>query len=161
MFQHITRKRLPVKRLLLAACAGGTGVLLAASPVAASQSFLQTTVNNIVGVGYPGAWVKDTREGSAAAGLSKLGPDSEAASANKTFRIGSVTKSFVGAVALQMVDEHKIALTDTVEQWLPGLLPYGNDVTVRQLLQHTSGIPDYLEQGSSPLEFEFIRKSGR
>ncbi|HET6868338.1 MAG TPA: serine hydrolase domain-containing protein [Solirubrobacteraceae bacterium] len=60
------------------------------------------------------------------------------------FRIGSVTKSFVATVALQLVDEGRLSLSDTVEQWLPGILPYGDKVTLRELLNHTSGIPDAL-----------------
>jgi D-alanyl-D-alanine carboxypeptidase len=60
------------------------------------------------------------------------------------FRIGSVTKSFVATVALQLVTERRLALSDSVERWLPGLLPYGDRVTVRQLLSQTSGVPDYV-----------------
>ena len=60
------------------------------------------------------------------------------------FRVASVTKSFVATVALQLVAERRLSLSDTVEHWLPGVLPYGEEVTVRQLLNHTSGVPDYL-----------------
>ena len=58
------------------------------------------------------------------------------------FRVGSMTKTFVATVALQLVDEGRLSLSDTVERWLPGLLPYGDKITVRQLLDHTSGIPE-------------------
>ncbi|OUD04417.1 peptide hydrolase [Streptomyces swartbergensis] len=62
------------------------------------------------------------------------------------FRIASNTKTFVAAVVLQLVGERKVALEDTVEKWLPGVVRgNGNDgrkITVRQLLQHTSGIHD-------------------
>src|SRR4051812_11704644 len=60
------------------------------------------------------------------------------------FRVGSVTKSFVATVALQLVAERRLSLSDTVDRWLPGLLPYSRSVTVRQLLNHTSGVPDYV-----------------
>ncbi len=60
------------------------------------------------------------------------------------FRVASVTKSFVATVALQLVDEGRLSLSDTVERWLPGLLPYGDQVTLRQVLNHTSGVPDYI-----------------
>ncbi|MEO3751175.1 serine hydrolase domain-containing protein [Streptomyces sp. B6B3] len=66
------------------------------------------------------------------------------------FRIGSATKTFTAAVVLQLVGEGEMSLDDTVEHWLPGVVQgNGNDgsqVTVRQLLQHTSGIPDVLAE---------------
>jgi len=64
------------------------------------------------------------------------------------FRIGSMTKPFVATVVLQLVGEGRVALDAPVERYLPGVVRgHGNDgrrITVRQLLQHTSGIPDYL-----------------
>ncbi|MCA2212577.1 serine hydrolase domain-containing protein [Jidongwangia harbinensis] len=63
------------------------------------------------------------------------------------FRIGSYTKTFVAATVLQLVGERKLSLDDKVERFLPGLIrSKGNDgrkITVRQLLQHTSGLPEY------------------
>lgn len=62
--------------------------------------------------------------------------------------IGSSTKTFVAIALLQLVDENKIGLDDTVESHLPGVVQgNGNDgtaITIRQLLNHTSGLPDYL-----------------
>lgn len=62
-------------------------------------------------------------------------------------RVGSNTKAFTAVVVLQLVAEGKIGLDTTVDTYLPGLLPGdgtgGSRVTVRQLLQHTSGLPDY------------------
>ena len=62
------------------------------------------------------------------------------------FRIGSVTKSFVATVVLQLVGEGKLSLDDSVEDWLPGMVPNGDNITIRQLLNHkaassTSGRP--------------------
>src|SRR3954471_8293445 len=68
------------------------------------------------------------------------------------FRAGSNTKTFVATVALQLVAERKLSLSDTVEQWLPGILPYGDTVNLRQLLNMTSGIPDYVPE----LEAEMV-----
>ncbi|WP_323747933.1 serine hydrolase domain-containing protein [Catenulispora rubra] len=63
------------------------------------------------------------------------------------FRIGSATKSFVATVVLQLVGEGRLELSDTVDRWLPGVVTgNGNDgsrITVRALLQHTSGIYDF------------------
>jgi D-alanyl-D-alanine carboxypeptidase len=76
------------------------------------------------------------------------------------FRIGSFTKPFVAAVVLQLVGEGRMSLEDTVDRWLPGVVTgNGNDgakITVRNLLQHTSGLTDYV--GEIPelfLEHEF------
>ena len=60
------------------------------------------------------------------------------------FRAGYLTVPFVATVVLQLVGEGRLSLSDTVERWLPGILPYGDQITVRQLLNHTSGVPDYL-----------------
>ncbi|MFE7853257.1 serine hydrolase domain-containing protein [Streptomyces sp. NPDC057403] len=67
---------------------------------------------------------------------------------NDRFRIGSLTDSFVATVLLQMEAEKKIDLDASVEHYLPGVVTgNGNDgrtITVRQLLNHTSGLYDYL-----------------
>jgi D-alanyl-D-alanine carboxypeptidase len=67
---------------------------------------------------------------------------------NARFRIGSFTKTYVSATILQLVGEGRLSLEDTVETWLPGVVTGngndGNAITVRQLLQHTSGLPEYL-----------------
>lgn len=64
------------------------------------------------------------------------------------FRIGSTTKTFVSVVILQLVAEGRMSLEDKVERWLPGVVTgNGNDgraITVRQLLQHKSGLHDYV-----------------
>lgn len=63
------------------------------------------------------------------------------------FRIASATKTFVSTVVLQLVGEGRLSLDDTVEDLLPGVVSgNGNDgsrITVRQLLNHTSGLFNY------------------
>ncbi|MGV9820714.1 serine hydrolase domain-containing protein [Nocardia xishanensis] len=65
-------------------------------------------------------------------------------------RIASNTKAFVAAVALQLVAEQRVDLDSPIDRYLPGVVtgPGGDGqlITVRNLLQHTSGIPDYLDQ---------------
>ncbi|WP_052848597.1 serine hydrolase domain-containing protein [Streptomyces avicenniae] len=65
------------------------------------------------------------------------------------YRVGSDAKTFTAAVVLQLVGEGRLSLGDTVERWLPGVVTgNGNDgsrVTVRDLLQHTSGITNYTD----------------
>ncbi|HEX2313738.1 MAG TPA: serine hydrolase domain-containing protein [Thermomonospora sp.] len=64
------------------------------------------------------------------------------------YRVGSNTKTFVATVLLQLTAEKKLSLNDTVHRWLPGLVAgNGNDgrkITVRHLLQQTSGLYDYV-----------------
>ncbi len=66
------------------------------------------------------------------------------------FRIGSTTKTFVSVVILQLVAEGRMSLEDKVERWLPGVVTgNGNDgraISVRQLLQHKSGLHDYVAE---------------
>ncbi|HEX7309272.1 serine hydrolase domain-containing protein [Lentzea sp.] len=62
------------------------------------------------------------------------------------FRIGSVTKVFVATVTLQLAHERRIDLGQTVQHYLPGVLPPSLEpITVEQLLNHTSGIPNEVE----------------
>ncbi|GLZ31809.1 serine hydrolase [Lentzea sp. NBRC 105346] len=63
------------------------------------------------------------------------------------FRIGSNTKAFTAAVLLQLESEGRLSLDDTVARWLPGVVDAnghdGTRITIRQLLNHTSGLPEY------------------
>ncbi|MFF7640681.1 serine hydrolase [Streptomyces canus] len=58
-------------------------------------------------------------------------------------RIASTAKAFSGAVALTLVDHHALSLDDTLGKRLPRLPAAWRSVTLRQLLSHTSGLPDY------------------
>ncbi|MEU6672440.1 serine hydrolase domain-containing protein, partial [Streptomyces sp. NPDC046727] len=64
-------------------------------------------------------------------------------------RVGSVTKTFTATVVLQLAAERRLSLDAPVERYLPGLIRGGGHdgrrITVRQILQHTSGLPDYLD----------------
>jgi D-alanyl-D-alanine carboxypeptidase len=65
------------------------------------------------------------------------------------FRIGSATKTFVATVVMQLVDEGRVGLDDPVDRYVPGV-PKGDLITVRQVLNHTSGLYDYAhEEGYS------------
>lgn len=98
---------------------------------------------------YPGA-LAEIRTGNSttflAAGVADTA-DARAARAQDQFRIGSITKMFTATLILQLAGEYKLTLDDTVEQWLPGLVHGnghdGSKITIRQLLNHTSGIFGY------------------
>jgi D-alanyl-D-alanine carboxypeptidase len=67
------------------------------------------------------------------------------------FAIESATKTFVATVVLQLVGERRLDLHDTVQQWLPGLFPAHPRITIRQLLNHSSGIPSDFSISEAPL----------
>lgn len=62
---------------------------------------------------------------------------------NSHLYIGSVTKIFTAALVLRQLEHGSITLSDTIDEWFD--LEYTGDVTVRMLLNHTSGIPSYTE----------------
>lgn len=68
------------------------------------------------------------------------------------FRIGSVTKQFTSAAILQLVEQHKLSLDDTLDTLVPEFPTPGHTVTLRQLLNHTSGIPSYTDIGQPWME---------
>jgi D-alanyl-D-alanine carboxypeptidase len=78
----------------------------------------------------------------------------EPISANDTVRIASVSKAFSGAVALALVAQGRLGLDDTIGKWLPYLPRAWATVTLAQLLQHTSGLPDYIK---SPAFLELLK----
>ena len=60
--------------------------------------------------------------------------------ADAVFEIGSVTKQFTAVAILQLRDEGKLSLDDDITKWLPDFDPRGNKLTLRRLLDHTSGM---------------------
>ena len=72
-----------------------------------------------------------------------ISPDgNERWNANTPSLIGSITKTFTAVVVMQLVEEGKLSLDDTVDTWFPEQ-PNGDKITVRMLLSHTSGLGEY------------------
>ncbi|MFG3256248.1 serine hydrolase domain-containing protein [Streptomyces sp. NPDC048172] len=159
----VQRRRIPARTRVIATCcvlaAAVTGTL-AAGPAPASSSRpddrhdrhdqLQRAVERArEDAGFVGLSV-EVRDGErrdwAGAGEAKLGTG-KPVPRNGSLRAASATKSFTAVVVLQLVAEGKLSLDDPVEKWLPGVVSGngndGNRVTVRHLLQHTSGIYNY------------------
>src|SRR5262245_14716762 len=133
----------------------------AAVPRPATTPALQRLVDGLVRDGAPGAIAvvrtpKGTR--SVEAGLARTRPAVPMAPTDR-FRVASVTKSFVATVVLQLVAEGKLRLDDTVERWQPGLLPDGGRITIRELLDHTSGLFEY--EQDAPFVRAVIARPGR
>ncbi|MFE0047604.1 serine hydrolase domain-containing protein [Streptomyces albireticuli] len=126
-----------------AAAAAGPGH----DPHAATRAAMEAQVK----AGVPGV-LGQARDGSgvwkAAAGVADLTTERPRQDQDR-FRIGSVTKAFVSVVLLQQEAAGRIDLDDTVDHWLPGTVRgNGHDgrlITVRQLLNHTSGIYNYTD----------------
>ncbi|WP_442818562.1 serine hydrolase domain-containing protein [Streptomyces sp. NBC_01320] len=145
------------RRAVPAATAVAVGVMTMgvlappAASAAARPDTVQQGLNALVHTdGLPAALasVKD-REGRTRTYTAGVGDLATGAKVPKDgqVRIGSTTKTFTAVVVLQLVGEGKIGLDDTVDTYLPGLVRGeeidGRHITVRQLLQHTSGLPDY------------------
>jgi D-alanyl-D-alanine carboxypeptidase len=125
-------------------------VLIAAPPAIASdgpdRAGLQRALDDVVAAGAVGA-LAEVRDGTGVwrgtGGVAERGT-TRPVPVDGRFRAGSVTKAFVATVVLQLVAEGRVRLDDTVEAWLPGLVPGGSAITVQHLLHHTSGLYDYL-----------------
>jgi D-alanyl-D-alanine carboxypeptidase len=138
--------------LLLAAAwagavTGSSGHKNTAAPTAQriNPGELRRLLDQIVAAGAPGAAARVRDEQGvtqAASGVADL-RSGRPMRPWLHYRVGSLTKPFVATVVLQLVAEGRLSLQDTVERWLPGILAYGDQVTVRQLLNHTGGVPDY------------------
>jgi len=110
-----------------------------------SSPELRTLLNGVIAASVPGALVRvqdHDRIRQAAAGTPDLATGAPLRPQARV-RVGSVSKTFVATVVLQLVGEGRLALDRPVDHWLPGLLHDGTKITVRQLLNHTSGLFDY------------------
>jgi D-alanyl-D-alanine carboxypeptidase len=112
---------------------------------AQNATSLQQDVDALVAAGAPGA-ILLVRDGNKptrlTGGVADLATQT-AMQAGDHYRIASLTKTYVATVVLQLVAEGKLRLSDSVERWLPGLVPKGSKITIRMLLIHTSGLYDH------------------
>ncbi|WP_225729242.1 MULTISPECIES: serine hydrolase [unclassified Nocardia] len=118
-----------------------------------SATCLQALLDRLVrDAGVPGAQLVLTRDGRDIRLTSGVADTATGAAFpdDARARIASNTKTFVASVVLQLVAEHRVELDAPVARYLPGVVTGpggdGERVTVRNLLQHTSGIPDYLSR---------------
>ena len=109
------------------------------------QKALEDALDNIVENGGQSvvAQVKDNHEfWGDASGPRENGGD-EMTKRDDQVRVGSLTKSMVTTVLFQLVEDGQLDIDAPVAKYLPGVLPYEQEITVRQLMGHTSGVPDY------------------
>jgi D-alanyl-D-alanine carboxypeptidase len=123
--------------IALAVSIGGAG---ASAPTA------ETLLARLVHTGFIGGVVLErngARSRVLTAGIAARSPRTPVVAADH-FRVGSITKSFVATVVLQLVGEGRLTLDKRLARQVRGILPAASTVTVRQLLQHRSGLFDYL-----------------
>lgn len=126
-----------MRRFWVAALAAAALVAVVASRLGEEPRSLEAAAADVVESGVPGVLVR-VRDGDEERELAK-----GEATLGERFRVGSVTKTFVAAVALILADNGVLGLDDPVERHSPGLLPDGDRITVRDLLDHTAGLFDY------------------
>lgn len=141
--------------LLVVALAAVAGSLLAPLPAAAearsarqADARLERGLERLVRleVGPPGAAALIDRGAGARLHRAGLGFIARGRPIRRRdhMRIASVAKAFNGAVALSLVDRGELGLDDTIGERLPDLPAAWSDVTLRQALNHTAGLPDYI-----------------
>lgn len=139
------RKHLPIAAFL--------AITLAAAPAAAGPGTDPALDTDLLDAKFAAfaatgdyAVLAEVRDGdrtwSAASGARGL-DDAAPAEPDDRVRIASLTKSMVAVILLQLQEEGAVDLDDTLGEHLPGLLPYEDEPTIRQLLQHTGGLRDY------------------
>jgi D-alanyl-D-alanine carboxypeptidase len=134
-----------MRRLVLAALAAAAVAIAATPAEAAKRAKVQAALDRLVDGGAPGA-IMVVRSGDKTMRLASGVADRATRRKMRPrmhVRIASVTKPYTAAVVLQLAGEKKLRLGDSVERWLPGLVPNGKRMSIRGLLQHTTGLGDF------------------
>ena len=142
--------------VLLAACASGgdpqpsptptaSAIALPASTTEALSEQLATTMarNDVPGAAVE-VCIPGYEDWGTAQGVSDIQSQAPLTT-DAVWPIRSVTKSVTVTLILQLVDEGKISLDDTIDQWVPNV-PNGDEITLRQLADMSSGVPEYTTQ---------------
>ena len=120
--------------------------------VSSAPKDVQNSVQALVGGSVPGALLfvrQGDRSYTVTAGYAEKAKKTPMR-AGDTFPIGSTTKTFTAVLVMRLVAQGKIALDDPVSKYLPGLLPDGKRITIRELLSHTSGLPEFVDDPLIP-----------
>jgi D-alanyl-D-alanine carboxypeptidase len=144
---------------LAAACGGGGSGPPSSNPTAARgeppatstaalQGLLDAWASAPVHMGVSAAVVRsDASLWSGASGLARTG---EALRPDHQIAVGSITKTVSAALVLQLSQEGRLRLDDTVGSWLGGIRYVPPQVTLRQLMNHTCGLANYTENPAFP-----------
>ena len=120
---------------------------LALAPAATTAANVKAMARGLVKSGAPGAIVYVRTPTGTRAGVAGYADRAAHISMRVAdrYRIASVTKAFVSVVILQLEAEGRLDIDDPVEKSLPGLVPNGGAITLRELLNHTSGLFNYTD----------------
>jgi D-alanyl-D-alanine carboxypeptidase len=110
------------------------------------QQVLDTELVRRNGVGYSAAVIIPGR--TPWYGVSGVSHGTTSITGNMVFGIASTTKSFIAALVLQLAEEGKLSLEDPLSNYIPGYPNIDGTATIRQLLNHTSGIHDFIHHPS-------------
>ncbi|GAB6899040.1 serine hydrolase domain-containing protein [Kineosporia succinea] len=137
--------------VIASAVLAGSGVVAGAGTASAhaAQSPDDVTMRevskHVLGTGAPGYLARidnGRRVSTTTAGLADISTGRKLRAGDQ-FEIGSNTKTFMSTLTLQLVDQGRVGLDQPVQKYLPGVVPNGANITVRMLLNHTSGLFSY------------------
>jgi len=121
-------------------------LITGSAPAVDRETAMSALLKGLVADGEPGLAVLVRKNGRTiferGAGVREL-RTLQPIDARTRFRLASVTKQMTAAVIMLLVHEGRVRYEDTLTGALPGFPPYGSGVTIRHLLTHTSGLPDY------------------
>src|SRR5262249_26296328 len=134
--------------LIFVSIAPGNAPAQALLPADVTEKIDKLATDTLARTGVPSASVAVVKDGQVvyvkAYGEARLEPKTPATSEMR-YSIGSISKQFTAAAILLLQEQGKLSLDDKVGKFIPNLTR-ANEVTIRQLLSHTSGYQDYWPQ---------------
>ncbi|MBP2019001.1 D-alanyl-D-alanine carboxypeptidase [Symbiobacterium terraclitae] len=148
------------RSVVAAAVPPGSRPVVTTLDPAASDRLLQVVTEARERLDLPGLQVAVVRGGEVvwAGGAGWADPPARrVVSVEDRYHIGSVSKLYTAAVILKLAEEGRLSLDDTVSRFIPGI-PNGEQITVRQLLNHTGGLGNYTEDMAFNLKTVLLRR---
>jgi D-alanyl-D-alanine carboxypeptidase len=107
------------------------------------QKALDDGISNYDGKGVSAAVILPGQE--IWLGTSGISHGVKSITADMLFSAGSITKTFTAATIMQLAEENKLSLDDSLSKWIPNYTNIDSAITIKQLLNHTSGLYDIAE----------------
>lgn len=135
------------RAVVTAAVPAGSHAVATTLDPATSDRLLQVVAEARERLDVPALQVAVVKEGEVVwtAGVGWADPPARrTVTVDDRYHVGSVSKLYTAAVVLRLAEEGRLSLDDPVSRFIPDI-PNGEQITVRQLLSHTSGLPNYTE----------------